>query len=87
MKQADIKRLEKAVEHLQKAKDLLDKTYDSLEEQPEEYLYFGISKTRVTTLDLVKEMLSSVSYDSSYIKGKIKVFKEEFTDKKTAQEK
>ena len=87
MKQADIKRLEKAVEHLQKAKDLLDKTYDSLERQPDGDLYLGLSKTRVTTASLVNEMLSSLSYDKSYIKGKIKVFKEEFTDKKTAQEK
>lgn len=78
MKQADIKRLEKAVEHLQKAKELLEKTYDSLEVQPTEYLYLGISKTRVTTTSLVNEMLGSVSNDRSYIEGKVKVFKEEF---------
>ena len=81
MKQQDIKRLEKAAEHLQKAKDLLEKTYDSLEEQPEECLYMGISKTRVTTTSLVNEMLGSVSYDRSFIAGKVKVFKEEFLNK------
>ena len=78
MKQQDINRLEKAVEHLQKAKDLLEATYDSLEDQAEECLYIGVSKTRVTTSNLVKEMLSSVSYDRSFIAGKVKVFKEEF---------
>ena len=81
MKQADIKRLEKAVEHLRKAKELLEKTYDSLEDQPTECLYLGISKTRVTTTSLVNEMLGSVSYDRSYIEGKVKVFKEEFVKK------
>ena len=78
MKKSDIKRLEKAVEHLQKAKDLLEATYDSLEKLPTECLYMGISKTRVTTTSLVNEMLGSVSNNRSYIEGKVKVFKEEF---------
>ena len=81
MKQTDIKRLERAVDHLQKAKELLEKTYDSLERQPDEYLYLGLSKTRVTTATLVIEMLNSLSYDKSYISGKVKVFKESFQNK------
>ena len=81
MKQTDIKRLERAVDHLQKAKELLEKTYDSLERQPDEYLYLGLSKTRVTTASLVNEMLSSLSYDKSYISCKVKVFKESFQNK------
>lgn len=81
MKASDIKRLEKAVEYLQKAKELLEKTYDSLEDQPTEYLYLGISKTRVATTSMVNEMLGSVSEDISYIEGKAKVFKEEFLNK------
>ena len=44
MKQTDIKRLEKAVEHLQKAEDLLSKTYDSLVDQPTQLWHIRIAK-------------------------------------------
>lgn len=78
MKQTDIKRLEKAVEHLQKAEDLLDKTYDSLVDQPKQFFTFGASGTSQTLSYLVGEMIKDVAYQKGYIKGKIVVFKEEF---------
>jgi len=78
MKQTDIKRLEKAVEHLQKAEDLLGKTYDSLVDQPTQYFNFGSSGTSQTLSNLVGEMSKDVAYQKGYIKGKIGVFKEEF---------
>lgn len=81
MKQADIKRLEKAVEHLQKAEDLLDKTYESLEDQPTEYFRFSFSGISRTLAGLVNEMREGVAKEKGYIAGKIKVFKEEFLNK------
>lgn len=81
MKQADIKRLEKAVEHLQKAEDLLDKTYDSLVDQPTQYFNFGASGVSRTLASLVGEMTKDIAYNKGYIKGKIEVFKEEFLNK------
>lgn len=81
MKQADIKRLEKAVEHLQKAEDLLGKTYDSLVDQPTQYFNFGASGTSRTLTSLVLEMSKDVAYQKGYIRGKIEVFKVEFLNK------
>lgn len=81
MKQANIKRLEKAAEHLQKAEDLLDKTYDSLEAQPTEYMNFVGSGVSRTTASLVNEMRVDVAKEKGYIAGKINVFKEEFLNK------
>ena len=81
MKQIDIKRLEEAVKHLQKAEDLLSKTYDSLVDQPVEYFHFGISGVSRTLSSLVGEMSKDVAYNKGYIEGKVKVFKEEFINK------
>ena len=81
MKQADIKRLEKVVEHLQKAEDLLDKTYESLVNQPAQCFNFAASGTSRTLTSLVLEMAKDVAYQKGYISGKIEVFKVEFLNK------
>ncbi len=81
MKASDIKRLEKAVEHLRKAQELLSKTSDSLDGQPTEYFHFGSSGTSQTLARMVCEMCNDVSDNRSYIEGKVKVFKEEFLNK------
>ena len=72
MKQADIKRLEKAVELYKKIEVVLDKACDSIDNQPREYFYRG----EQTTYHLVKEMFHTAISERKYIEGKINAFKE-----------
>ena len=81
MKHTDIKRLEKAVEYLQKAEDLLSKTYDSLVDQPTQYFDFGSTGARQSLASMVGEMCKDIAQMKGYISGKIGVFKVEFLNK------
>ena len=72
MKQADIKRLEKAVELYKKIEAVLEKACDSIEMQPTEYFYRG----EQTTYHLVKEMYHTAIRERKYIEGKVNAFKE-----------
>lgn len=72
MKQVDIRRLEKTVKLYRKIEDILDKAYESIHKQPEEFVNFGQKKT----YEEVEDMLKSAILERKWMEGKINAFKE-----------
>jgi len=69
MKQADIKRLERAVKYLRQAEENLDKAHDSIEDGPTEML--PNERLTQTTTALVIRMLNDVRAQRQWIEHRI----------------
>jgi len=80
MKQSDIKRLEKVVEHYRKIEELLDKAYDSIEKGNIEYLEFADqARTQISTSRMTADILKDTATIRSWLEGRIKMIKEQLT--------
>lgn len=79
MKQADIKRLEKVINLYDKIVGALDKTYESLWKEEDEWISFKTCGD-VMTRSLVKDLLDGARMQRSFVMTDLNVIKENCHD-------